>query len=67
MTKGEHKQWFQLGNIIGIVLPALLTVAALAGDAGSPLVVAGAGLAALVGMFLSETAFVRAGQSVPLS
>ena len=67
MTKGEHKQLFHLGNMLGIVLPALLTIVALAGDVGSPLVVAGAGLAALVGMFLSETAFVRAGQSVPLS
>ena len=39
------------------------------GDASSTNtgIAAFAGVLALIGMFLSETAFVRAGQSVPLS
>jgi len=67
MTKGAQKSLFQGGVALGMVLPAVLTIIALAADLSSPLVVAGAAVAALVGMFLSETAFIRAGQSVPLS
>jgi Fe-S-cluster-containing dehydrogenase component/formate-dependent nitrite reductase membrane component NrfD len=67
MTKGAQKQFFQGGLIFGMLLPAVLTIIALAADITTPIVVAVAGLSALCGMFLSETAFVRAGQSVPLS
>jgi len=67
MTKGAQQSFFQGGIVLGMVLPALLTIISLAADVVNPIPVAGAGLAALVGMFLSETAFVRAGQSVPLS
>ncbi len=67
MTKGAQRANFQAGVTLGIALPAVLTIVALATDVDSPLLMAGAGIVALVGMFLSETAFVRAGQSVPLS
>ncbi len=67
MTKGEHKTWFQAGTVLGVVLPAVAVIVALAADISSPYLVAAAGASALVGMWLAETAFVRAGQSVPLS
>lgn len=67
MTKGAQKTLFRGGVILGMLLPALLTVIALAADVDTPILVAIAGVSALFGMFLSETAFVRAGQAVPLS
>jgi Fe-S-cluster-containing dehydrogenase component/formate-dependent nitrite reductase membrane component NrfD len=67
MTKGEHKMWFRAGTALGVVVPAILVVVALAIDEGSPIPAAIAGVAALIGMWLAETAFVRAGQAVPLS
>jgi len=67
MTKGAQKQFFQGGLVFGMLLPAVLTIIALAIDIDTPIIVAVAGLSALFGMFLSETSFVRAGQSVPLS
>jgi len=38
-----------------------------AADVSTPTLAATAGVASLVGMFFSELAFIRAGQSVPLS
>jgi Fe-S-cluster-containing dehydrogenase component/formate-dependent nitrite reductase membrane component NrfD len=67
MTKGAQKQWFQAGAALGVLLPVVLVVVALTADVDSPAVVALAGVSALAGMWLSETAFIRAGQSVPLS
>lgn len=67
MTKGAHRQWFRAGNVVGLVAPAVLLIVALASDAGSPALAAVAGVLSLAGMWLAETAFVRAGQSVPLS
>jgi hypothetical protein len=70
MTKGAQKRWFQFGVILGLLLPATAMIIVLSnGDVSSTNtgIAAFAGLLALVGMFLSETAFVRAGQSVPLS
>jgi len=67
MTKGAQKQLFQGGVAFGMLLPAVLAIIGLAADIDTPIVVGIAGLSALFGMFLSETAFVRAGQSVPLS
>jgi formate-dependent nitrite reductase membrane component NrfD len=67
MTKGAHKTWYQGGLIWGIVVPLAATMVALAGDLDSPALVAVGAVSALVGMWLAETAFIRAGQSVPLS
>jgi formate-dependent nitrite reductase membrane component NrfD len=57
---------FWLGGIgIGMAVPALLGIAFLAeGGVG---LLAGAGASALVGLWFYEDAWVRAGQSVPLS
>jgi hypothetical protein len=49
------------------VVPAVLVVVALALDTTSPAILVPAAVFALAGMFAAETAFVRAGQSVPLS
>ena len=70
MTKGKYREQFWYGGIaLGLVAPALFVIAALIlGDGQAAAVFAAvAGVCALVGMFAYEDAFVRAGQSVPLS
>ena len=67
MTAGRYQTQFWAGGVIvGLVAPAALVIVALAAGGLAPLV-AVAGALALVGMFAYEDAFVRAGQSVPLS
>jgi Fe-S-cluster-containing dehydrogenase component/formate-dependent nitrite reductase membrane component NrfD len=67
MTRGAYSRQFWWGGIgLGLAVPAAAAIASLAAGAGS-LVLAVAGLSALAGMFAYEDAFVRAGQSVPLS
>ncbi len=61
LTQGELRSRFWGGVVAaGIVLPLVLL---LAGAAGAPL----ASLLALAGLWLYETLWVRAGQSIPLS
>ena len=67
MTSGQHAGLFRAGVIVGLVIPAVALIIALAADFDDPWLAAVAGLAALAGVFFAETAFVRAGQSVPLS
>jgi len=67
MTRGEHALWFLVGSALGVVVPAILVVIALATDTSATYPAAIAGLSAIAGIFLAETAFVRSGQSVPLS
>ncbi len=68
LTKGAHaREWWLGGHVIGVVAPLVLGVVFLAGT-GVPLWVSQVGgLAALVGIWFADDAFVRAGQSVPLS
>ena len=66
LTHGDQGQKFRIWLVAGLVLPCLLLAAALLTDSGT-LLAAPAGLAALAGMFAYEDAYVRAGQSVPLS
>ncbi|MFN8202656.1 MAG: 4Fe-4S dicluster domain-containing protein [Solirubrobacteraceae bacterium] len=56
---------FWAGVVAGTAVPCVLAAAYLA--AGGALVLAAGGLVALVGLWLYEDAWVRAGQSVPLS
>lgn len=66
MTKHLYAKRFWIGGIVvGLVLPAGLGAAFLAGG-GIGLLAAGGALA-LVGLWCYEDAWVRAGQSVPLS
>jgi formate-dependent nitrite reductase membrane component NrfD len=67
MTRGRLALRFWVGGVlVGLAVPAVLTAVALAADAG-PVLPAIAGVAAVLGMFAHEDAFVRAGQAVPLS
>ena len=76
MTSGAYRDRFWFGVVVGLLVPGcVLTVALLVGGgAGSGGmgsvevgIMAAAGVAAIVGMWAYEDAFVRAGQSVPLS
>jgi formate-dependent nitrite reductase membrane component NrfD len=68
MTRGAYAAQFWFGGVLnGIVVPAALITFAIAADTSSPWPAACAGAAALFGMFAYEDAYVRAGQSVPLS
>lgn len=67
MVKGDYRGRFWIGITAGMIAPILLAGAALAfGISGAALPAVGA-FAALLGLFAYEDAFVRAGQSVPLS
>jgi Fe-S-cluster-containing dehydrogenase component/formate-dependent nitrite reductase membrane component NrfD len=65
MTQGEYATRFRAG-VGGLVVASALLIGALATDAGSALA-AVAAMIALVALWAYEDAFVRAGQSVPLS
>ena len=70
MVKGKHSSLFWGGLIIGAIIPLVLgiiCVSVLPSSSAAVGIGVLAGVLALIGMFLSETAFVRAGQSVPLS
>lgn len=68
MTQGAYAGQFWFGGILnGVVVPAALLVYSLAVDTTSPWPAACAAAAALFGLFAYEDAYVRAGQSVPLS
>jgi len=67
MTKGAYGRQFWIGGVIvGLVIPIALMVITLVFGLHAVLA-AVAAVFALVGMFAYEDAFVRAGQSVPLS
>ncbi|MCP5028640.1 MAG: polysulfide reductase NrfD [Actinomycetia bacterium] len=67
MTKGPWKNQFWGGGVaLGLIVPTVLTIIALAADLGPALPAIG-GVAAVVGMWFYEDSFIRAGQSVPLS
>jgi len=71
MTRGAFARRFWVGGIlVGLIVPAIAALVATQVTADSSSSVAlGAvgGIAALVGLFCYEDAYVRAGQSVPLS
>jgi len=67
MVRGRYAPWFWFGALAGVLVPAVLAVIALSVDSTSAGLVVPAAVLALAGMFAAETAFVRAGQAVPLS
>jgi Fe-S-cluster-containing dehydrogenase component/formate-dependent nitrite reductase membrane component NrfD len=68
MTRGAYARRFWFGGVLaGIAVPAALLVVTIAADTANAWPAAVAGAAALIGMFAYEDAYVRAGQSVPLS
>ncbi len=68
MIAGKYRRQFWVGGVgLGLVIPAAFVILSLAIDTTSPALVAAGGVSALIGLFAYEDAFVRAGQSVPLS
>jgi hypothetical protein len=69
MTRGRYAGRFWLGGIVlGLLLPIIGLAVSLAAEGGAGDALAAlAGLSALLGLFAYEDAYVRAGQSVPLS
>ena len=65
MTSGPYRGRFWASVVVGLAAAAVLAVGSIAAD--SPALGIAAGVAAIVGIALYEDAFVRAGQSVPLS
>ncbi len=65
MTRGKYRRRFWGSVAVGLVLAGVLATVSLI--VGSPVVALIGGLAGIVGVALYEDAFVRAGQSVPLS
>ncbi len=65
MTKGEYAREWWLGQFLVVVVP--ISAAALVLSGASAAVGALGGVAAMAGVFLADDAFVKAGQSVPLS
>jgi Fe-S-cluster-containing dehydrogenase component/Ni/Fe-hydrogenase subunit HybB-like protein len=66
MTRGAFaRQWWWGGQVLGVLIPVSFGIGTLS---GSPAWVAGlGGLAAAAGIWFADDAFVKAGQSVPLS
>jgi Fe-S-cluster-containing dehydrogenase component/formate-dependent nitrite reductase membrane component NrfD len=68
LTRGRYARRFWLGGVIaGMAVPAVFLTAAVGFDDPGPWPAAIAGVTALIGLFAYEDAYVRAGQSVPLS
>ena len=65
MTKGEFATEWWRGQLLAVVVPILAAILILTG--GSSLTGVAGALAAMAGIFLADDAFVKAGQSVPLS
>ena len=66
MTRGHFaREWWIGGQLIGVVVPIALGSIMLAG--GATWIGAVGGLAASAGIWFADDAFVKAGQSVPLS
>jgi formate-dependent nitrite reductase membrane component NrfD/NAD-dependent dihydropyrimidine dehydrogenase PreA subunit len=68
MTRGAYSKRFWIGGVaLGIVVPGALVAIVLVANVSPDLLGGLAGLAAVAGLAAFEDAFVRAGQSVPLS
>ena len=68
LTAGSQRKKYRCWLVGGLAIPVVLLAAALlVGGGGTVVVVAVAGLSAVGGLLAYEDAYVRAGQSVPLS
>ncbi len=65
MTRGEFAGGWWRGQFLAVALPILAGALVLAG--GTVITGVAGGIAAMAGVFLVDDAFVKAGQSVPLS
>ncbi|MCY4369892.1 MAG: polysulfide reductase NrfD [bacterium] len=68
LTRGAYaREWWWGGHVVGVVLPLVLGIVFLAGPDGLWWLAGLGGLAAMAGVWCADDAYVRAGQSVPLS
>ena len=68
MTRGKYAGQFWFGGVLnGLIVPAVLLTLSLRSGSDGPGPAALAAIAAVFGLFSYEDAYVRAGQSVPLS
>jgi Fe-S-cluster-containing dehydrogenase component/formate-dependent nitrite reductase membrane component NrfD len=68
MTRGRFAaEWWIGGQLLGVAMPVVLGAVFVASDGGAAWAGPVGGLAVLVGIWFADDAFVRAGQSVPLS
>ncbi|MCY3651729.1 MAG: polysulfide reductase NrfD [bacterium] len=68
LTRGVWaREWWWGGHLLGVLIPLGLATAYLIGGSESGLLIGAGGAAAMIGLWLADDAFVRAGQSVPLS
>jgi len=66
MTRGRYaREWWLGGIVIGVVAASVLALVGIAG--GSLIPPALGGVAAMAGIWFADDAYVKAGQSVPLS
>jgi formate-dependent nitrite reductase membrane component NrfD len=65
MTRGSFAFEYWVGLVFCVISPTISAVAVLLGT--PPVVGAAAGLAAMIGVWMVDDAFVKAGQSVPLT
>ena len=65
MTRGAFAFEYWVGLVFCVISPTISAVAVLLGT--PPVVGAAAGLAAMIGVWMVDDAFVKAGQSVPLT
>jgi Fe-S-cluster-containing dehydrogenase component/formate-dependent nitrite reductase membrane component NrfD len=66
MTRGAYAtEWWFGGQVLGVLVPVVLAAVMLA--SGSAWIGAFGGASALAGIWFADDAFVKAGQSVPLS
>ena len=67
MTKGRFaREWWFGGQVVGVAVPVVFGILALVETDYGTLGIIG-GFAAMIGIWLADNAFVKAGQSVPLS
>lgn len=68
MTRGRYAfEWWVGGQLLGVVVPVVLGAALIAGSGQTTVLGVAGGLAVAAGIWFADDAFVRAGQSVPLS
>ena len=65
MTRGAFSFEYWVGLVFCVISPTISAIAVLLGT--PPVIGAAAGLAAMVGVWMVDDAFVKAGQSVPLT
>ena len=68
LTKGRFaREWWIGGQLLGVVVPLVAGAVFLAGSGDEVWVAAVGGVAVAAGIWFADDAYVRAGQSVPLS